>query len=70
MMMFAIRRHYGTLEKIFRAIKVLYDNFRSSVFVYGLLTEELKATTGVLSGDVLAVGTNSFYYYQQLPDEC
>ena len=69
-MMLAILRHYGTLEKIFRAIKVVYDNSRSSVFVDGLLTEELKATTGVLRRDVLAVVLISFYYHQRLPDEC
>ena len=53
-MMFAILRHYGIPEKIVRAIRVLYDNSRSSVFVDGLLTEEFEVTTGVLQGDVLA----------------
>ena len=53
-MMFAILRHYGIPEKIVMAIRVLYDNSRSSVFVDGLLTEEFEVTTGVLQGDVLA----------------
>ena len=52
--MFTIQRHYGNLEKIVRAIRVLYDNSRSSVFVDGLLTKEFEITTGVLQGDVLS----------------
>jgi hypothetical protein len=53
-MMFAILRHYGIPDKIVKAIRVLYDNSKSSVFVDGLLTEEFDVTTGVLQGDVLA----------------
>jgi hypothetical protein len=53
-MIFSILRRYGIPEKIVRAIRVLYDNSTSRVYVDGLLSELLKITTGVLQGDVLA----------------
>ena len=53
-MMFAILRHYGIPEKIVKAIRVLYDNSTSQVFVKGLLSDPFDITTGVLQGDVLA----------------
>ena len=42
---FAILRHYGIPEKIVKAVRVLYDNSKSSVFIDGLLTEEFDVTT-------------------------
>jgi hypothetical protein len=53
-MMFSILRHYGIPEKIVKAIRVLYDNSTSRVFVEGELSEPFQITTGVLQGDVLA----------------
>ena len=53
-MMFAILRHYGIPDKIVQAIRVLYENSTSSVFVDGKLSKEFSITTGVLQGDVLA----------------
>ena len=53
-MMFAILRHYGILEKIVSAIRALYDNSKSQVYVNGQLSETFDVTTGVLQGDVLA----------------
>ena len=53
-MMFSILRHYGIPEKIVEAIRVLYDDSTSRVFVEGELSEPFQITTGVLQGDVLA----------------
>ena len=53
-MMFAILRHYGVPEKIVAAIRVLYDESTSRVFVEGELSEAFRVSTGVLQGDVLA----------------
>ena len=53
-MMFAILRHYGIPEKIVAAIRVLYDNSSSRVYVQGEMSESFRVTTGVLQGDVLA----------------
>ena len=52
--MFAILRNYGVPYKIVQAIKVLYDDSTSQVYVNGKLSKEFKVTTGVLQGDVLA----------------
>ena len=61
-------RHLGILEKIMRAIRVLYNNSRSSIFVDGLLKEEFEVTTRVLQGYVLAPFL--FHYYRLLDEEC
>jgi len=53
-MMFAILRHYGIPEKIVSAIRALYDNSKSQVYVNGQFSEPFDVTTGVLQGDVLA----------------
>ena len=53
-MMFAILRHYGIPEKIVRAIKLMYEDTTSRVYIEGKLSEQFKVTTGVLQGDVLA----------------
>ena len=53
-MMFAILRHYGIPEQIVSAIRVLYDDSTSRVYVEGEFSEAFKITTGVLQGDVLA----------------
>ena len=53
-MMFSILQHYGIPKKIVSAIRVLYDNSTSRVYVDGLLSDLFKITTGVLQGDVLA----------------
>ena len=53
-MMFAILRHYGIPQKIVDAIRILYDNSKSQVYVDGKLSEPFQITTGVLQGDVLA----------------
>jgi len=53
-MMFAILRHYGIPLKIVDAIRVLYDNSTSRVYVEGQTSELFNITTGVLQGDVLA----------------
>jgi hypothetical protein len=53
-MMFSILRHYGIPEKIVSAIRVLYDESTSRVFVEGEYSEAFRVTTGVLQGDVLA----------------
>ena len=52
--MFAILRHIGIPDQIVQAIKVLYDDSNSKVFVDGQYSKEFKVTTGVLQGDVLA----------------
>ncbi|CAF1086036.1 unnamed protein product [Didymodactylos carnosus] len=52
--MFAILRSYGIPEEIVQAIRVLYDDSTSKVFVDGKLFKEFKISTGVLQGDVLA----------------
>lgn len=53
-MMFAILRHYGIPAKIVDAIRVLYDDSKSQVYLQGQCSEPFKITTGVLQGDVLA----------------
>ena len=53
-MMFAILRHYGIPEKIVNAIKTLYDESSTRVFVKGQISKEFKVSAGVLQGDVLA----------------
>jgi hypothetical protein len=53
-MMIAILRHYGIPEQIVAAIRVLYDESTSRVYVEGEFSEAFKITTGVLQGDVLA----------------
>ena len=45
-MMFAILRHYGIPEKIVNAIRVLYDESKSQVFVNGDLSDPFDITTG------------------------
>ena len=52
--MFSILRHYGIPEKIVEAVRVLYTNSTSRVFVEGEISDPFKITTGVLQGDVLA----------------
>ncbi|CAF1492945.1 unnamed protein product [Didymodactylos carnosus] len=52
--MFAILRSYGIPEEIVQAIRVLYDDSTSKVFVDGKFSKEFKVSTGVLQGDVLA----------------
>ena len=52
--MFAILRHIGIPDQIVQAIKVLYDDSKSRVFVDGQYSKEFKVNTGVLQGDVLA----------------
>ncbi|CAF1401311.1 unnamed protein product [Didymodactylos carnosus] len=52
--MFAIRRSHGIPEEIVRAIRVLYDDSTSNVFVDGKFSKEFKVSTGVLRGDALA----------------
>ena len=46
--------HYGIPETLVEAIKTLYINSKSAVYVDGHLSEEFEVTTGVLQGDVLA----------------
>ena len=53
-MMFAILQHYGILDKIVSAIRVLYDQSTSQVYIQGQLSGPFAITTGVLQGDVLA----------------
>lgn len=53
-MMFAILRHYGIPEQIVNAIRVLYDNSKSRVYIDGQVSKHFDITTGVLQGDVLA----------------
>ena len=53
-MMFAILLHYGIPPIIVKAIRVLYDNSSSRVFINGQVSEPFDITTGVLQGDVLA----------------
>ena len=53
-MMFAILRHYGIPEKIVSAIRVMYDQSKSQVYLQGQVSEPFNITTGVLQGDVLA----------------
>ena len=53
-MMFAILLYYGIPEKIVKAIRVLYDNSTSRVYIDGTESEPFNITTGVLQGDVLA----------------
>ena len=53
-MMFAILQHYGIPDKIVSAIRVLYDQSTSQVYIQGQLSEPFAITTGVLQGDVLA----------------
>ena len=52
--MFKVLRHYGIPEPLVEAIKALYTNSKSAVYVDGHLTKEFEVTTGVLQGDVLA----------------
>ena len=52
--MFAILRHYGIPTQIVNAIRVMYDESTSRVYVGGEISEAFKITTGVLQGDVLA----------------
>ena len=55
--MFKVLRHYGIPETLVEAIKTLYSNSKSAVYVDGhhALSEEFEVTTGgVLQGDVLA----------------
>ena len=51
-MMFAILRHYGIPEQIVSAIRVLYDDSTSRVYVEGEFSEAFKITTGVIQGEV------------------
>ena len=53
-MMFAILRHYGIPAQIVNAIRVMYDESISRVYVGGETSEAFNITTGVLQGDVLA----------------
>ena len=53
-MMFAILLHYGIPAMIVAAIRVLYDESKSQVYIQGQLSEPFNITTGVLQGDVLA----------------
>ena len=52
--MFSILRHYGIPEPIIDAIKVLYTDSSSAVYIDGSMTESFPVTTGVLQGDLLA----------------
>ena len=52
--MFKVLRHYGIPETLVEAIKTLYINSKSAVYVDGHLSEAFEVTTGVLQGDVLA----------------
>ena len=51
--MFKVLRHYGILETLVEAIKIIYINSKSAVYADGYLSEEFKVTTGVLQGAVL-----------------
>ena len=53
-MMFSILRHYGIPEPIVEAIRTLYTDSSSRVYIEGTTSEPFKITTGVLQGDVLA----------------
>ena len=53
-MMFAILRNYGITDKIVSAIRVLYDQSTSQVYIQGQLSEPFAITTRLLQGDVLA----------------
>ena len=50
--MFTVLRHYGIPELIISAIRVLYDDSTTQVYVEGEFSEAFKITTGVLQGDV------------------
>lgn len=52
--MFAILRHYGVPKETVEAVKALYNNTTSQVFVNGSVSEPFRITTGVQQGDVLA----------------
>ena len=53
--MFAILQCYGIPDKIDSAIRVLYDQSTSHVYIQGQLSEPFAITTGVLQGDLLAL---------------
>ena len=48
-MMFAILQHYGILDKIVSAIRVIYDLSTSQVYIQGQLSEPFAMTTGCTS---------------------
>ena len=50
---FAILQHYGISDKIVSAIRVLYDQSISQVYIQGQLSKTLTITTGMLKGDLL-----------------
>ena len=52
--MFKVLRHYGIAETLVEAIKTLYINSKSAVYVDGHLSKGFEVITGVLQGDVLA----------------
>ena len=51
-MMCAILCHYGILDEIVEAVRVLYDKSRSAKLVDNLQTDPFKVSTGVLQRDV------------------
>ena len=51
-MMFAIIRNYNIPEKIVSAIRVLYNDLTSRVYVEGEFSEAFKIKTGFLQGHV------------------
>ena len=53
--MFAILQHYWIPDEIVSAIRVLYDQSTSQVYIQGQLSEPFSITTPVLQGDVLAL---------------
>ena len=46
-MMFAILSHYGIPSEILEAVRVLYDNSRSTVLIDELLADPFEVSTGV-----------------------
>ena len=52
--MFAILQHNRIPDKIVSAIRVLYDQSTSQIYIQGQLSEPFAITTGVLQSDVLA----------------
>ena len=46
--------YYGISKDLVNAINTLYTNFKSSVIVDELLSEDFEVDIGVLKGDVLA----------------
>ena len=52
--LFSILRHYGIPQEMVNAIRVLYDNSGSQVYIDGKYSPRFDVKTGILQGDVLA----------------